>query len=304
MLASRLSVALEQGALTWPETGDIAVFHPLVDADLSDLPRDRVVVIQRDFVAHEAFAGQGYRARVAPEGSYAAAIVCLPRSKALGRALVGMACAHTDGPVVIDGQKTDGVDSMLKSVRARHDASPPISKAHGKLFWMASSDVFKDWVEGPALTPGGFWTAPGVFSADGIDPASALLAQALPDNLSGQVADLGAGWGFLSAHLMTRPKVKAAHLVEADHIALECARRNVTDPRAHFHWADASGWQAPEQMDAVVMNPALSHRSCRRPRSGAGFYRGGGALPRPARTSMDGGQPAFALRGDIGRAFR
>ena len=38
----------------------------------------------------------------------------------------------------------------------------------------------------------------GIFSADHIDPGSALLAEHLPKNLRGRVADLGAGWGFLS----------------------------------------------------------------------------------------------------------
>ncbi|NET52538.1 MAG: methyltransferase, partial [Merismopedia sp. SIO2A8] len=53
------------------------------------------------------------------------------------------------------------------------------------------------------------------FSADGIDPASSILAAALPEDLGRQVADLGAGWGFLSAHVLTRESVGAVHLVEA-----------------------------------------------------------------------------------------
>jgi 16S rRNA (guanine1207-N2)-methyltransferase len=82
-----------------------------------------------------------------------------------------------------------------------------------------------------------------------------LLADALPAKLGSYVADLGAGWGFLSAHILTRDSVREAHLIEANHIALECARRNVTDPRARFHWQDATTWQAPLRFDCVVMNP-------------------------------------------------
>ncbi len=40
-----------------------------------------------------------------------------------------------------------------------------------------------------------------MFSADEIDPASRLLLTALPAKLGRRVADLGAGWGFLSARL-------------------------------------------------------------------------------------------------------
>ncbi|RMF33674.1 MAG: MFS transporter, partial [Alphaproteobacteria bacterium] len=45
-------------------------------------------------------------------------------------------------------------------------------------------------------------------------------------------------------------------LLEADHAALEAARRNVTDPRARLEWADVTrlGREAGP-FDAVVSNP-------------------------------------------------
>jgi len=77
----------------------------------------------------------------------------------------------------------------------------------------------------------------------------------LPGTLGAHVADLGAGWGYLSTQALERSDLLTLHLVEADHIALECARQNVVDPRAVFHWADATRWQAPEPLDSVLMNP-------------------------------------------------
>ncbi len=44
-------------------------------------------------------------------------------------------------------------------------------------------------------------------------------------------------------------------MVEADYTALSCARINLPDPRAVFHWADATTWAASQPMDTVVMNP-------------------------------------------------
>ncbi|MGB0440561.1 MAG: class I SAM-dependent methyltransferase, partial [Paracoccaceae bacterium] len=67
--------------------------------------------------------------------------------------------------------------------------------------------------------------------------------------------DLGAGWGFLSRAIAAHPDVTTLHLIEADHDALSCAKSNVTDPRARFHWADATRWDTPELLDTVVMNP-------------------------------------------------
>src|SRR5690606_11932924 len=63
----------------------------------------------------------------------------------------------------------------------------------------------------------GFVTEAGIFSADGIDPGSALLAEKLPAHLRGKVADLGAGWGFLTAAVLKRcQKVGRVDLFEAD----------------------------------------------------------------------------------------
>ena len=56
---------------------------------------------------------------------------------------------------------------------------------------------------------GGFTTVPGVFSADAPDRGSVLLAAALPAKLPARVADLGAGWGYLSRAILARDGVQA-----------------------------------------------------------------------------------------------
>ena len=273
MLDARLPLALDGGGLEWPEDGLIAVFQPPMDADLDGLPKDRLQIIQGFKPEYDAWAARGYDVVVEAHGPYCAAVVCLPRAKIEARALIAKACALSEGPVVIDGQKTEGADSLLREMRDRVTVQGPISKAHGKLFWISApvSEFFADWEAGPAQTEGGFWTAPGVFSADGVDLASALLVEILPDKLGAQVTDLGAGWGFLAAHVLTRPEVEHVHLVEAGHMALECARRNVTDPRAKFHWEDARTWEPRHRMDTVVMNPPFHSGRAAEPQIGQAF---------------------------------
>ena len=112
-----------------------------------------------------------------------------------------------------------------------------------------------DWAAQDHQAAPGFVTRPGVFSADGPDPASVALAAHLPDKLPTRMVDLGAGWGWLSAQVLAHPGVEVLHLVEADAVALDCARRNVTDPRARFHWADALDFRLSEPVNGVVMNP-------------------------------------------------
>lgn len=251
-MSPRLSLAFESAQLDLPD-GPVAVFHPRGDADLSALPQDSVTIIQPFFPDYALWQSRGYTCIPELEGQFATAIVFLPRAKAQARGLVAAAAASAD-LIIVDGTKTDGVDSVLKDVRKRAQVHGPISKAHGKIFWFTAADAFSDWVAQTSHVDG-FETAPGVFSADGIDPASALLAQVLPENLGSHVADLGAGWGYLSAQILSRPSIDVLEVVEADYTALKCAKVNVPDLRARFHWADATTWRPDTPVDTVVMNP-------------------------------------------------
>ncbi len=267
-MSSRLPLALERG-FAFP-AGRIAVFRPRGGGDLSALPKADVQVIQGFYPDNQAFSAQGYATAVAAEGAYAAAVVCVPRAKAEARALVAEAMARTGGgPVIVDGQKEDGVEGLLRDCRKLGEVSEPISKAHGKLFVVTGGD-FSGWVPEPGAV-GDFVTTPGVFSAGAVDEGSAALAAALPDSLPKRIADLGAGWGFLSAEILRRKGVAELHLIEAEHAALDCARHNVTDPRAQFHWADALSFTADPPFDAIVTNPPFHTSRAADPGLGRSF---------------------------------
>ena len=271
MRSARLSLALETGALELPARGSIAVYRPRVGDDLSALPRDRVVVLTGFKPDHDHFAASH---SVTPSAPYAAAIVCLPRSREAARALIAQAAAEVapGGWIAVDGQKTDGIDTALKDLRGRVDLSESLSKAHGKLASFQAGADLSDWRGTPHQVEG-FQTLPGIFSADGPDPGSILLAATLPAKLGGKIADLGAGWGFLAAEILKRPGVKKLDLVEAEADALDCARVNVADPRARFHWADATSWRPETLLDAVVMNPPFHTGRAADPALGAAFIR-------------------------------
>jgi 16S rRNA (guanine1207-N2)-methyltransferase len=284
MRSARLELALEQGILALPATGLIAAYGPLADDDLSALPRDRTEVITGFRPDHDAFKAKGYATRHAGGGSYAAALVCLPRAKAEARALIAQALAEVTqgGPIAIDGQKTDGIDSILKDLRARLPVSEPLSKAHGKLFTITAAPGLEDWIAKPHHFDG-FQTFPGVFSADGPDAGSQLLATHLPQ-LKGKIIDLGAGWGYLSRHILASPAVKSLDLVEADFIALTCAEANVPDPRARFHWADARSFKPAALADHVVMNPPFHTGRNADPALGVAFLQAARRMLAPSGT--------------------
>lgn len=277
MRGERLEYALRTGALEWPETGRIAVLRPRAEDDLSALPRDRVQVVTRNKVDFDAFAQRGFDTVETASGDFAAVLVCLPRAKPFARALMAQAVGLA--PVVhVDGQKTDGVDSLLKDLRAMGvQVGDACAKAHGKLFSFGAVDL-PDWAAVAQDLGDGFQTLPGVFSADGVDRGSALLAAALPAKLPRRVADLGAGWGFLARAVLAREGVEACHLIEAEGDALDCARLNVPDPRAQFHWADALRFKPAQSFDAVVCNPPFHTARDADPALGVAFIRAAAAM--------------------------
>jgi 16S rRNA (guanine1207-N2)-methyltransferase len=130
-----------------------------------------------------------------------------------------------------------------------------------------NEDLFSEWREigKPREIPAsGFITQAGIFSSGHIDPGSQFLADHLPASLHGNVADLGAGWGFLSdAALRRSRKIEQLALFEADSRALECARTNLAvrsgSDQSHsthisFHWHNVAAG-IPGTYDAIMMNP-------------------------------------------------
>ncbi|MCF3972286.1 class I SAM-dependent methyltransferase [Paracoccus sp. EGI L200073] len=246
------------------------------DDDLSPLDVNATRIQQGYFPDHQALAARGYHVSVAIDGDFDGALVVLPRSKQQARARIADAAARLvpGAPLWIDGQKTDGVDSILKELRRLADIDEVHSKAHGKIFRVTlpvENGLPPEWRSRPSEVAPGFVTRPGVFSADGIDPGSALLAQHLPDRLPTRVVDLGAGWGWLAAQALARPGLEIIHLVEADHAALQSARDNISDPRAQFHWADARDFTLPEPVNGVIMNPPFHEGRQPEPKLGAAF---------------------------------
>ena len=277
----RLSLALDATPDLLPDAGRIAVYLPGDPSDLSDLPRERVQVVHWMKPDHDRFSKAGFDAVQAAECDFAASIIFVPRAKALARGMVEEAMRLTgDGPVVVDGAKTDGIESILKECRKRGNVTDVISKAHGKIFTLRSGD-FSDWALGVSDVHG--WPlVSGVFSADGPDPASVLLRNSLPAKLGRRVADLGAGWGYLSAGILERDGVETVDLVEADARALGCAQNAISDVRAAFHWADALRWRPSAMLDSVVMNPPFHPSRTADPELGQRFIRAASGILAPS----------------------
>lgn len=250
MSKSRLATALNDGLIVLPE-GPIRVMRPAADYDLSMFARENLWIDTGFKPDAVSWSGAGYS--LDPVDA-PVTIVVVPRAKALARAMVAEAAKSS--LVLIDGQKTDGIDSLFKECRKALGDLPSVTKSHGRLFWFGGENQFADWALGdPIKGENGYYTSAGVFSDGQVDRGSKLLASALPDKLPKRMADFGAGWGYLSDTVLKREGVESIDLIEAEKVALDCARLNVPDDRAAFHWADATTWKAPDSYGGIVMNP-------------------------------------------------
>lgn len=286
MTFARLDHALQTGALDLSDQVRLICLEPNPDADPSVLPTRNITVQQNFKPAHDHFAALGLDVTTDATGPADMVHVTLPRSRELGRGLIEQAERLAQGGIVIvDGSKTDGIDAMLKFVRTRTSIGAQVSKAHGKLFSFKAGNAFADCaLPQPAPIADGWFTQPGVFSADGPDAGSQALVTALPKSLRGRGADLGGGWGYLTRHLLDLPGVTHVDLVEADKRALDCAALNVKDDRVALHWADATTWGTAGSLDWVVMNPPFHTSRTPDASLGQAFIRSAARLLRPKGT--------------------
>lgn len=165
------------------------------------------------------------------------------------------------GTLVCSGSNDDGAASLERQVGKVFGLDGQLSKFHCRVFWLTRGERKPPqyWCDLASLRPVGedsWHSQPGIFSWDHVDDGSALLAQQLPDDLSGHVADFGCGWGYLAREILARSSgIARIDLIDAEHRALEAARINVTDARASFHWLDLAQEAAPTTYDAIICNP-------------------------------------------------
>lgn len=287
----RLALAVQTGGLLLPDAGRVVVLRAEPGAFLDLVPPARLACEQTFRPLHDALVAEDRPVALRVEGEAAAVVVMVTRSRpeTLGNVTRGLAMLPPGGLLVLSGAKADGVDGVARLVAAVAPPEGTYVKAHGRVVWLRRPDALPDVVAAwqaaaaPARNADGFLSAPGMFSPDHVDPGSRQLAPVLAGRLSGRVADLGAGWGWLAvAALAANPGLVELDLHEAEALALDAARTNVTDPRARFHWTDvarlAGGGPA---CDWVIANPPFHQGRAAEPALGAAFITAAARILKP-----------------------
>ncbi len=219
----------------------------------------------------DALQGEGYELVAADDPRKAALVLVLPpRQRDEARALFARAVASVrpGGRVLACATNDEGARSHEADLKRLLGTVNTQSKNKCRVFWSKpldgdlDSSLLAAWHALDAVRPiagGRFVSRPGVFAWDRIDPGSALLASQLPAELSGCAADLGCGFGVLTAELLARcPGVTAVDLYEAEARALDLARINLerlgSRARLEFRWHDVTVGLS-RKYDVIVSNP-------------------------------------------------
>lgn len=217
------------------------------------------------------------------EGYDVALVLCgKHRGENENRVAEALERVRAGGMIVIAGGKEDGIQplrNMLLKLGIELDYTP---KYHGVAVWFARPEnadaAVKALKKQPVTVEDRFEAAPGMFSHDCIDPGSELLAGRLPTDFDGNAADFGAGWGYLSVMLAEKsPRVNRIDLFEADHHALEFAKKNLArncpELNARFYWQDLGAEPPKEKYDLVIMNPPFHEAQAADPELGKTMIR-------------------------------
>lgn len=218
----------------------------------------------------EVTAAPGWRE--CPAGSFSQAVVHLQKGRAatwLGLYEVWQRLAP-GGRLLLVGGNELGIKSAVKRLSGELDQDAEILANRARARVACWRRVGAVEPVRPAVPPVEVATdddrfvlrsAPGVFSADGVDPGTHLLLRHL-DTLPPPKAifDPGCGLGVLGLAALRRWPDAAAVLADADNRAVECALGSASDlglaDRSEVMWWDATRDPTPKiSCDLVLVNP-------------------------------------------------
>ena len=103
-----------------------------------------------------------------------------------------------------------------------------------------------------------FDTDAGVFSKQHVDPGSELLCRALPEDIAGDVLDMGCGWGAMTVMTLARFPQVSVTMADVNERALALAVSNVEKNRMQAKAILSDGFEKIEgEFDAVITNPPI-----------------------------------------------
>lgn len=299
--ADTLWLPFVQHVLPWPAGG--ALFLRARGSSASPASAWPGLVCEQSFkpdAARLAAAGYTLATPADLEHQHALVLILPPRQREESRALYARALQllSPEGRIVACVANNEGARSSEGDLEQLCGSVTSLSKHKCRVFWSAPREamhvdatLLQHWLTLDAPQPieqGRYMSRPGLFAWDRIDVASALLAAQLPQDLAGEAADLGAGFGYLADELLRRcPRITELDLYEAEQRALKLAQHNLAPHaarvRLHYHWHDVTtGLEPGARYDVIISNPPFhSQARADRPELGQQFIAAAANALRP-----------------------
>ncbi len=292
--------AIDGVRVALPAAGEVLFLGARPGPALGRLPRGRLRCVQGFKPWADALARDGHAVQPEADGLAPAPLVLVlpPRQRDHARATLARAvlAAGPGGVVLAAAANAEGARSLEDDLAKLAGPVSSLSKHKGRAFWTAPLHGAPDpalaaaWAALDAPRPlagrdgaAALWSRPGLFADGRVDTGSALLIEALPADLAGHAADLGAGVGVIAHALLARcPGITRVELFEAERRALDLAARNLADARVPvgLHWHDvATG--LPGRYDVIVSNPPFHVGAIARPALGRAFIAAAAAALAP-----------------------
>lgn len=291
----------------------------LLREGIAALGADRVRAVERDLVAARALEAACPEVAVAhsarPEPSQGDLVVmALDKSRQrLHAELARLAGAvGPTGRLAVYGARKEGIAPAADFLAEFCQLDPPVTRAGLRLILAQPRDA------APAPPPAGSYEAaarnasarvaivPGVFSAEGLDPATALMLEHCGPRPEDRLLDFGCGAGAVAALLLAGGAVADATLTDSDALALEAARATLAlnGLDAPVLASDAGDALSEKSFDLILCNPPF-HRGFATERDTVErmIERGGQLLAARGRFYLVG-PPSLALRGRLEPRFK
>lgn len=102
-----------------------------------------------------------------------------------------------------------------------------------------------------------FYTDNGVFSKKGLDFGTRSLLENLPDNLCGDILDLGCGYGPIGIYLKKKYPVNI-DMVDINLRSLKLAKKNAYANNINVHIFESNGYEnITKKYDYIITNPPI-----------------------------------------------
>lgn len=284
-----LFLPFASGELRLPADGRVLFLRARDGFRLRELARPGWRCVQGFKPFADALARAGLAVGEPAAGDTFSLVLLLPpRSRDEARALFARALTQraAGGVVLACVPNVEGARAAEADLARLAGPLRSLFKHKCRVFWTQPGaaidrDLLAAWLaldEVRTIAPG-LLSRPGLFAWERIDAASALLAAHLPGAIAGRVADLGAGYGYLSTRVVAQcPAVTALDLYEAEARALAPARANLEravrdSGRAvdvAVHWHDVTQG-LPRRYHAIVSNPPFHQGRADLPELGRAF---------------------------------